>query len=116
MAGTRWLSKSEQRTWRSFLAMHGQLAARLNRQLQRDSGLSLADFDVLAQLTDRADARGAYVMLTATGRDVIERAAPKHTETVRLLLFDHLTEAELDTLRTISERVVARLDAADSAE
>lgn len=37
--------------------MHAQLMARLHRQLQNDSGLSLADFDVLVQLTDRPDPR-----------------------------------------------------------
>jgi DNA-binding MarR family transcriptional regulator len=48
----RWLDEGEQRAWRTFLRMHGQLAARLNRQLQTDSDLSLADYEVLVQLTD----------------------------------------------------------------
>jgi DNA-binding MarR family transcriptional regulator len=54
---TRWLSGSEERAWRAFLQLQGQLSAELNRQLQTDSGLSLADYDVLVQLTDRADGR-----------------------------------------------------------
>ncbi len=37
--------------------MHAQLMARLHRQLQNDSGLSLADFDVLVQLTDQPEPR-----------------------------------------------------------
>jgi DNA-binding MarR family transcriptional regulator len=37
--------------------MHGQLLARLNRQLQADSGLSLADYEVLVQLTEVPDGR-----------------------------------------------------------
>ncbi|WP_269469730.1 MarR family winged helix-turn-helix transcriptional regulator [Streptomyces humicola] len=37
--------------------MNSQLTARLHRQLQADSGLSLADFDVLVQLTGRPDGR-----------------------------------------------------------
>jgi DNA-binding MarR family transcriptional regulator len=37
--------------------MQSQLAGRLNRQLQRESGLSLADYDVLVQLTDAPDGR-----------------------------------------------------------
>jgi DNA-binding MarR family transcriptional regulator len=56
MAG-RWLTEPEQRTWRAFLRMQSQLAGRLNRELQRESGLSLADYDVLVQLTDAADGR-----------------------------------------------------------
>ena len=54
---TRWLDDDEQRAWRAFLRMQGQLAARLNRQLQADSGLSLADYAVLAQLSEAPDGR-----------------------------------------------------------
>ena len=57
MTEPRWLDDGQQCAWRSFLAMHTQLTARLHRQLQDDSGLSLADFDVLVQLTDRPDGR-----------------------------------------------------------
>jgi DNA-binding MarR family transcriptional regulator len=57
MDNVRWLDEDEQRAWRTFLRMHGLLAARLNRQLQADSGLSLADYEVLVQLTDAPDGR-----------------------------------------------------------
>lgn len=57
MTGTRWLDDDEQRAWRAFMRMQGQLAAHLNRQLQTDSGLSLADYEVLVQLTDAPDER-----------------------------------------------------------
>jgi DNA-binding MarR family transcriptional regulator len=48
----RWLAADQQRAWRQWLALTTRLPARLNRQLQADSELSLADFDVLVQLTD----------------------------------------------------------------
>lgn len=51
---TQWLTGDQERTWRAFVRMHGQLAARLNRQLG-GSGLSLADYEVLVQLTDATD-------------------------------------------------------------
>jgi DNA-binding MarR family transcriptional regulator len=51
----RWLDAREQRAWRGFLAMQAQLQATLHRRLQADAGLSLADFDVLVALSDRAD-------------------------------------------------------------
>lgn len=51
MAGT-WLTGDEQRTWRAYLHLQGELNARLNRQLQTDSGLSLADYGVLANLSE----------------------------------------------------------------
>jgi len=52
MNNPRWLDESEQRAWRSYLQMHGQLLARLNRQLQADSDLSLADYEVLVTLSE----------------------------------------------------------------
>jgi DNA-binding MarR family transcriptional regulator len=54
---TRWLDEPEQRAWRGFLTMQGQLTARLSRQLLADSDLSLPDFEVLVQLTDSPENR-----------------------------------------------------------
>lgn len=54
---SEWLDEREQRAWRGYLAMHAQLTARLNRQLQIDSGLSLPDFAVLVELTDQSAPR-----------------------------------------------------------
>ena len=48
----RWLSAQEQAAWRGWLDAHAQLSAALNRELQRASGLSLADYEVLVNLTD----------------------------------------------------------------
>jgi DNA-binding MarR family transcriptional regulator len=147
---TRWLDEREQRAWRGYLAMQARLQARLNRELQADSGLSIADFDVLVALTDHHDgplrvlelaeavqweksrlshhlarmerrglveredcpddARGAFVVLTAQGRAAIEHAAPAHVETVRALVFDGLTAAQVDALAAIADAVVERID------
>ncbi|WP_182908732.1 MarR family winged helix-turn-helix transcriptional regulator [Microbispora sp. H13382] len=57
MDSPRWLDADEQRAWRAYLRMQGRLTARLNRQLQADSGLSLADYEVLVHLTDREEGR-----------------------------------------------------------
>ncbi|KAB8182855.1 MarR family winged helix-turn-helix transcriptional regulator [Microbispora catharanthi] len=57
MNSPRWLDPDEQRAWRAYLRMQGRLTARLNRQLQADSGLSLADYEVLVHLTDREEGR-----------------------------------------------------------
>jgi DNA-binding MarR family transcriptional regulator len=57
MTDPRWLDERQQRAWRGYLAMQARLQARLNRQLQADSGMSLADFDVLVALTDRPGVR-----------------------------------------------------------
>ncbi|HWU23638.1 MAG TPA: MarR family transcriptional regulator, partial [Nocardioides sp.] len=50
--GTRWLDDREELAWRGWLDAHTLLSAALGRELQRTSGLSLADYEVLVNLTD----------------------------------------------------------------
>ncbi len=51
MSGT-WLTADEQRAWRTYVRMSSLLPAQLNRQLQRDSGLTLPEYQVLVQLSE----------------------------------------------------------------
>ncbi len=51
MAG-QWLTADEQRAWRAYMRTTTLLTARLNRQLQADSGLSLPEYEVLVQLSE----------------------------------------------------------------
>src|SRR5580700_9063585 len=51
MTGT-WLTADEQRAWRTYLRLNSLLPARLNRQLQQDSGLTLPEYEVLVQLSE----------------------------------------------------------------
>ena len=151
MTMSGWLTEDEQRAWRGLLQMTAQLNARMNRQLQNDFGMSLADYDVLVVLSEApagrlrvfeitdalaweqsrvshhlarmqrrgliareecaADARGAFVVLTETGRAAIERAAPAHVETVRELVFDGLSPDQLAALTAVTSRVLERLQA-----
>jgi DNA-binding MarR family transcriptional regulator len=53
--GTRWLDDDEQRTWRAFLAVQRLLFDRLERQLQRDSGLPMAYYEILVRLSEAPD-------------------------------------------------------------
>jgi DNA-binding MarR family transcriptional regulator len=147
----RWLTDDEQRAWRGLLRMTAQLNGRMNRQLQDDYGISLADYDVLVVLSEApaarrrvfeladalaweqsrvshqlarmqrrglvareecpTDARGAFVVLTETGRAAIERAAPAHVEMVRQLVFDGLSRDQLAALTAVSSSVLDRLQA-----
>jgi DNA-binding MarR family transcriptional regulator len=149
----QWLTDDEQRAWRGLLQMTSRLDARLNRDLQQSSGLSLADYDVLVLLTEASDGRlrvfeiaddlqweqsrlshhlarmerrglvareecttdrrGAFVVLTAAGRNAIEKAAPAHVGTVRQLVFDGLSKEQVATLESFTSRVLARLDAGE---
>ncbi len=151
MTMSGWLTEDEQRAWRGLLQMTAQLNARMNRQLQNDFGMSLADYDVLVVLSEApagrlrvfeitdalaweqsrvshhlarmqrrgliareecvADARGAFVVLTETGRAAIERAAPAHVETVRELVFEGLSPDQLTALTAVTSRVLERLQA-----
>ena len=52
------------------------------------------------------DARGVVVELTDEGQRRLEKAAPAHVESVRQLLFDHLTEEEARALKGFMEKVI----------
>ncbi|MGP6173469.1 MarR family winged helix-turn-helix transcriptional regulator [Corynebacterium sp. A21] len=53
------------------------------------------------------DARGVIVVLTAEGIRRLESAAPDHVESVRRLIFDHLTQEQADVLEGFLEALVA---------
>ena len=152
---TRWLEPEQQRAWRAYVRMQGELNAHLSRQMSVDSEISMADFAVLVQLTDtpdervrvlelarflhweksrishhvarmekrglvrrencRSDGRGSFVVLTDLGRSAIEAAAPAHAETVRALVFDQLSDAEVKALEEISEKIFTRLTTGECA-
>src|ERR1700757_3680187 len=46
-----WLSRSQLLTWLAFMGVQQRLGYEMNRQLQADSELSLADYDVLNALS-----------------------------------------------------------------
>src|SRR5213594_1474938 len=57
--------------WGSLLRAHATLIRRLDTDLERETGLALADFDVLAQL---AAAQGALRMTELADRALISRS------------------------------------------
>src|SRR5437867_6301799 len=57
--------------WRSMLRAHATLIRRLDTDLERETGLALADFDVLAQL---AAAHGELRMTDLADRALISRS------------------------------------------
>lgn len=56
-AAPRWLNAREQAVWRAYVEMTEKLTARLNREMQQQSGISVADYSVLVQLSEHVDAR-----------------------------------------------------------
>lgn len=57
------------------------------------------------------DRRGAFAVLTHTGRKLLEQAAPSHADLVRRLVFDPLTEGDLDSMDAFSASLLSRLTA-----
>lgn len=51
------ITEQEWGLWRGFVTMHRHLSRELDRQLQRDAGISQADFIVLGRLSDAPDRR-----------------------------------------------------------
>lgn len=145
-----WLTADQQQVWRAFLEVESLLPMNLNRQLQSSSGLSIAEYGVLVQLSEspdgrmrpfeigrrlnweqsrlshqiarlerrefvireqcESDKRGAFIVLTATGRSAIEAAAPGHVATVRRLVFDRLTPQEAAALGSACAKITAGLE------
>jgi len=61
--GTVWLDEDQQRVWRALLQLTTRLPAALNHQLHQDSGLSLADMDILVALGDEDEGRVRVTVL-----------------------------------------------------
>lgn len=47
-----WLSVEQQGSWRAFLQGASRLIEGLNRQLERDAGLSVSEYEILARLSE----------------------------------------------------------------
>lgn len=133
------------------MKMQDGLSEFLERQLRNRYGLSSADYQVLAHLSETpegrlrsfelgrllrweksrlsqhlgrmqnrglvsrercpSDQRGAVVVITPRGSDLIKVAAPQHVADVRDVLIDHLTAAEMAVLVTVGDKVGERLAA-----
>ena len=52
MPRPRWLTRREQRAWRGFVELQHLLNGRVARELQHETGLSGADYEVLVQLSE----------------------------------------------------------------
>jgi DNA-binding MarR family transcriptional regulator len=57
MTEPRWLDEREERAWRSLMAMQDGLSEFLERQLRNRCGLSNADYQVLAHLSEAPEGR-----------------------------------------------------------
>jgi DNA-binding MarR family transcriptional regulator len=96
--------------WDSFLRAHATLMRRLDTDLERETGLPLGDFDVLAQL---AVGHGELRMTELAGRALISRSGMSR-RVARLVDEGLVRRAKADTDRrgivvAITDRGIARL-------
>lgn len=77
MSEPRWLASDEQAVWRAYLDVSRLLNERLNRQLAEDSTLSLAEYEILVQLSEHPDR--ALRMSELAARAVNSRSRLTHT-------------------------------------
>jgi DNA-binding MarR family transcriptional regulator len=57
MADTRWLSETEQRAWRAFIAAQRVVNSRIESQLQHDSGMPHTYYEILVRLNEAPGGR-----------------------------------------------------------
>jgi len=57
MGEPRWLDTEEMRAWRGYLGLVRLLDDRLNRDLQEQSGLTSADYEILVRLSEAPERR-----------------------------------------------------------
>jgi DNA-binding MarR family transcriptional regulator len=72
----RRLTRQQQRAWLAYMRVQLRLSYEMNRQLQNDSGLSLADYDVLNALRYSPD--GAMQITALAARIGWERSRLSH--------------------------------------
>jgi DNA-binding MarR family transcriptional regulator len=77
----RWLTDGEQAVWRDFLDVIRLLMERLNRQLVEDSGMTLAEYEVLVRLSEAPQRR----MRMSELADLVVNSRSRLTHTVRRL-------------------------------
>jgi DNA-binding MarR family transcriptional regulator len=101
------LSEAENRTLRMTA-----LAARTNATLPRLSRVisRLEQHGFVRRTPCAEDRRATNVTLTPAGWEKVRQAAPGHVQTVRELVIDALSPAQLEQLSTISVELLGRLD------
>lgn len=76
MSTPKWLSADEQATWRAFLRAGNALMTRLDAELEAHHGLSLAEYEILAFLSEAPD--GRLRMSEVADRALLSRSRLTH--------------------------------------
>ncbi len=117
---TVWLTPSQGRTWLNYMSVYHRLEFEMNRQLQAECGLSLADYTVMNALSGAPGRRLRLSLLATTigwersrlshhlqrmaGRGLVERVL---SDTDGRATDALLTDAGMKALRTAAPKHVA---------
>jgi len=93
---------------RDLVDATGWEKSRVSHQVTRMVARGLVDRQECAE-----DRRAMWIHLTGDGRRVVVRALPKHTATIRRILYDALSDEQQDALFDIAETMNAAIAAED---
>ena len=65
---------------------------------------------LVARVQSTEDGRVAYAQMTSKGMDALKVIAPEHLETVRRIMFNHLTSTEVKSLASGLSKVAEHLE------
>jgi DNA-binding MarR family transcriptional regulator len=88
-----------------------ELASRTSLSLSRISRVvdAMASHSLVTRRKCAYDGRSSFATLTGNGLSTLQAAYPGHVARVRRLVFDHLTDSELKTLRPALVRIAQAL-------
>jgi DNA-binding MarR family transcriptional regulator len=85
---------------RDLVALTGWEKSRVSHQVTRMAARGLVERENCEE-----DRRATWIRLSGEGRRVVVRALPKHTATIRRLLFDALSDDQQEELLAIARRM-----------
>ncbi len=90
---------------RDLVTLTGWEKSRVSHQVTRMEARGLVEREDCAE-----DRRASWIRLSRDGRRVVVRALPRHTATIRRILFDALSSGQQDELLAISRRMIEAMD------
>ena len=94
---------------RDLAELTGWEKSRVSHQVTRMEARGLVEREDCAE-----DRRASWIRLSGDGRRVLVRALPKHTATIRRILFDANTPEQQDELLAIANRMTEAMAAGDA--
>ena len=90
---------------RDLVTLTGWEKSRVSHQVTRMAARGLLEREDCAE-----DRRATWIRLSGDGRRVVVHALPKHTATIRRILFDALSDEQQEQLLAISQRMIEAME------